>query len=131
LFQLFLQLQQRAAILPRADPQDSGTRAAEMAHLFDIQLKTLMPARNVSGYVTDINGLLIFDLSQELQRQVHRFRLHPFDVPFSDVRFASQFVLQIDQAFSDVLANIYRYEYTHKDLSPQRTQRPQSSSIIL
>jgi hypothetical protein len=87
-----------------------------MADRFDVQIEAFIPARNVSGYVADIHGLLIFNFAQELQRQVYRLGIHPFCVAFLNISFALQLVLQVGQGFSDLLVDIYCYKAPHVTL---------------
>jgi hypothetical protein len=77
-----------------------------------------VPARDVFGYVTDIDDLLISNFAQEFQRQMYRFGSHPLDVTFLKIGFASQLISQIAQALSDLFVNIYRYKASHFAVDP-------------
>jgi hypothetical protein len=116
-------------MLSRPDPQDPGASTAETTDCFDVHVELFISARDIFRYVTDLDGLFVPDFTQELQRQVHHFGSDPFNVTLPDVRFTSQLILQMTQAFSDLLVDVYCYKAPHGSINllklsnvPQRFQ---------
>jgi hypothetical protein len=87
-----------------------------MADRFDVQLESLVPARNFPGYIADIYDLLVFNFAQELQRQVYSLGIHPLGVAFLNISFALQLILQVGQGFSGLIVDIYCYKAPHVTL---------------